>query len=87
MFKKAHVTAPPTPSAVSTDSPATAPPDTISKPLADDGLRTGDLLVMPRDTEYRATNPGLPKSDAGAGTVIVSPPSAPKPRPPGKPEE
>ena len=42
---------------------------------------------MPRDTEYRATNPALPKTDTGAGTVIVNPPSAPKPKPAGKPED
>ncbi|KAB2642748.1 MAG: hypothetical protein DVB26_01695 [Verrucomicrobia bacterium] len=92
MFKKAPVVAasptlgvpalpalPALPAATSTESQP--------KPPDDDGLRTGDLLVMPKDGEYRATHPVLPKVDAGAGTVIVTPPSAAKPRPPGKAEE
>lgn len=52
--------------------------------LPADDLRTGDLLVLPKDTEYRATNPTLPKSNSSPGTVIVTPP---KPKPEGKPEE
>jgi hypothetical protein len=45
----------------------------IQKP--DDGLRTGDLLVLPRDNEYRTTQPSPP--DPNAGTVIVNPPTSP----------
>ena len=86
VFKKAHVVVPPPPPAVPTEAVA-VPAESVPKPTADDGLRTGDLLVMPRDTEYRATNPALPKTDTGAGTVIVNPPSAPKPKPAGKPED
>lgn len=85
LMKKTPVAAPPPTSAVP-EGVATAP-EVITKPLEDDGFRTGDLLVMPRETEYRATNPALPKAEAGAGTVIVTPPSAPKTRPTGKPEE
>ena len=87
VFKKAQVAAVPPTSAAPADSAAAAPTEALPKPPDEDGLRTGDLLVMPRDTEYRATNPALPKTDASAGTVIVTPPSAPKPRPPGKAEE
>ena len=53
----------------------------VVKLAPDDSLRTGDLLVLPKDTEYRASAPALPKSSSGAGTVIVNPPSQPKPKP------
>ena len=66
---------------------AVASTEAVPKVSHDDGLRTGDLLGLPHDTEYRATNPALPKTNVGAGAVIVNPPSAPKPKPPGKPEE
>ncbi len=49
------------------------------KPAPDDGFRTGNLLELPKETEYRPTNPSLPKSNTHAGTVIVSPPNSPKP--------
>ena len=55
----------------------------VSKVPGDDGLRTGNLLGLPKDTEYRATNPALPKPTASGGAVIVSPPSAPKSKPEG----
>ena len=70
--------------------PVAAPPvkvETADSPPApkavpDDGFRTGNLLVLPKDTEYRATNPALPKTTPGAGAVIITPPSPPKPKPP-----
>jgi len=77
----------PEPSVKAETGPALAASDPVSKPLHDDGFRTGDLLGLPKDTEYRATNPALPKANAGAGTVIVTPPSAPKPKPQNKPED
>jgi hypothetical protein len=52
--------------------------------LPADDFRTGDLLVLPKETEYRATNPTLPKSNSGPGAVIVTPP---KSKPEGKPGE
>ncbi|MEI7908164.1 MAG: hypothetical protein WCK77_00880 [Verrucomicrobiota bacterium] len=75
----------PVPAVKTGDDPAAT--EALSKPAHDDGFRTGDLLVLPKDTEYRATNPRLPTVNAGGGTVIVNPPSAPKPKPQGKPEE
>ena len=48
------------------------------KPVPDDGFRTGNLLELPKETEYRPTNPSLPKSNSSAGTVIVNPPNPPK---------
>jgi hypothetical protein len=50
--------------------------DPAPKLPADDGLRTGDLLVLPKETEYQATNPALPKSNSGTGAVIVNPPKS-----------
>jgi hypothetical protein len=72
---------PPSPTAAATAAAR------VATPASDDGLRTGDLLVLPKDTEYRATNPALPAPNSGAGTVIVTPPSAPKPKPQAQPEE
>lgn len=66
---------------------ATAAPEPVAGASHDDGLRTGDLLGLPKDTEYRATNSALPKANAGASTVIVTPPSPPKAKPSAKPED
>ena len=85
-FKKGHSATPPPTPAPTADTPS-APPEPIPKPPVDDGLRTGNLLVMPRDTEYRATHPDLPKANAGTGTVIVTPPSSPKSKPQDKPQD
>jgi len=74
------------PSAANSANSAVAA-EPVPKASHEDGLRTGDLLGLPHDTEYRATNPALPKTNVGAGAVIVMPPSAPKPKPPSKPEE
>lgn len=76
----------PVPKPSSVKSP-TATTEAVAKPSAEDGLRTGNLLALPTDTEYRATNPALPKTGAGTGTVIVSPPSPPKSKPPAAPGE
>jgi len=84
-FNKAHVAAPP-PTAVE-PPPAAVTPEAPPKPPDEDGFRTGDLLVMPRDTEYSATHPAPSKTDTAAGTVIVTPPSAAKHKPSGKPGE
>lgn len=59
----------------------TAASPQVAKAMPDDGLRTGDLLALPKDTEYHATNSAAPGSGPGAGTVVVSPPSPPKPKP------
>ena len=45
-------------------------------PTPDDGFRTGELLVLPKETEYRPTRPAVPTPDATSGTVIVNPPNA-----------
>ena len=72
------VPVPPHPSSVIVQNTSIEP---APKPSPGDGLRTGDLLGLPKDTEYRATNPALPKAGPSAGTVIVTPPSPPKPKP------
>lgn len=60
------------PAASETQKPPTreSPPN----PVPDDGFRTGDMLALPKESEYRPTNPSLPKPNPNSGTVIVSPP-------------
>ena len=53
-------------------------------PPPDDGFRTGELLVLPKDTEYRPTRSTPLQPDSNSGTVIVNPPTSP---PPGKKNE
>lgn len=55
----------------------------------DDGLRTGNLVTLPSDSDFRTGRPALRKSSPDAGTVIAHPPTVPvpKPKPDGKPKE
>ena len=49
--------------------------------LPDDGLRMGNgLLEMPKDGDFRATNPSTPKVDGQGGSVISRPPTEPPSR-------
>ncbi len=48
--------------------------------LPNDGIRVPDLLNMPGDGDFRATNPTAPKSGTDAGTVISRPPTDPPAR-------
>lgn len=52
--------------------------------VPDDGLRIGNLTDLPKDTEYRPTNPPASAGTRPGAAVIVTPPPVPKPRP--KPE-
>jgi hypothetical protein len=78
------------PKAPDTDTPATPAPKTevatVPTPptVPDDGLRIGNLTELPKDTEYRPTNPPATAETRPGTTVIVTPPPVPKPRP--KPE-
>lgn len=48
--------------------------------LPDDGLRMGDQLAMPKDTDFRATNPTSPRNSGDSGAVIARPPTDPPSR-------
>jgi hypothetical protein len=78
------------PKAPDTDTPATPAPKaevaTVPTPptVPDDGLRIGNLTDLPKDTEYRPTNPPGPAGTRPGTAVIVTPPPAPKPH--SKPE-
>jgi hypothetical protein len=52
-----------------------------ANPVPDDGFRIGDLTQLPKETQYRPTNPTLPPKDPGGSAVIVKPPSSPVPKP------
>lgn len=41
------------------------------------GMRVGNMLDLPKDGEFRATNPGAARSGTGGGAVIVSPTTKP----------
>jgi hypothetical protein len=55
--------------------------------LPDDGIRMPEMLGLPGDGEFRATNPSLPKTAGDTGAVISRPPTDPpsrvKPKPTG----
>ncbi len=53
----------------------------------DDGLRMQDMLAMPGDNEFRATNPPVPKPSPDSGAVISRPPTDPPSRVKPKPAE
>jgi len=68
---------------------AKVPEPTVPEPLLpdDDGIRMGNLLEMPKDGDFRATNPSSSKPDGPGGSVISRPPTDPpsrvKPKEPG----
>lgn len=45
--------------------------------LPDSGMRIGNMTELPKDSEFRATNPGAAKSEPGGSAVIVSPTAKP----------
>ena len=57
----------------------------ISEPaapsLANDGIRLPDMMTLPKDDEFRATNPGQSSPTADSGAVIARPPLEPPSRP------
>lgn len=50
-------------------------------PIPDDGFRVGNLTDLPKESQFRATNPTLPPKTPGGTAVIVTPPSPPAPKP------
>lgn len=55
--------------------------------LPDDGFRMPDMLELPTDGEFRATNPGSQTTGVEAGAVISRPPTDPPSRVKPKPAE
>lgn len=51
-------------------------------PSPDDGLRMPDMLAMPKESEFRPSNPAATKVNNEAGAVIARPP-----KPAGPPAE
>lgn len=56
-----------------------APEPLEPPPLPNDGLRMPDMLAMPGDDDFRATNPST-KTGEDAGAVISRPPTDPPSR-------
>lgn len=65
------------PKKVAASQPALPPPD--------DGLRLPDMVTMPDEGEFRATNPDLPGKLPNSGPAISRPPTDPPSRP--KPQD
>ncbi len=61
-----------------------APEPIVSGPLVpglpNDGIRMPDMLAMPNEGEFRATNPTSPKTSGESGAVTVRPPTDPPSR-------
>jgi hypothetical protein len=55
-------------------------------PVEDHGIRMPDMLALPAEGEFRATNPSLPRSGNEPGAVISRPPTDPPLRIKPKPE-
>lgn len=59
----------------------------VMLPGEDDGIRMPDMLALPGEGEFRATNPSLPQPGNESGAVISRPPTDPPERiKPPKPE-
>lgn len=70
--------APATPKKVE-KAPEPVAPEPLEPPLPADGLRMPDMLAMPGDDDFRATNPST-KTGEDAGAVISRPPTDPPSR-------
>ena len=64
---------PPTPTKV-VKAPAILAAPTPVAPMPDDGLRMPDMLALPAESEFRASNPAATKVSNDAGAVIARPP-------------
>ena len=51
----------------------------VPTPIVNEGLRMPDMLAMPTESEFRATNPTVPKLGNEAGAVIARPPKTAEP--------
>ena len=78
---KAALAAPPTPKSLPPVEKIPEPnvSETPALPV-DEGYRMPDMLGMPSDGEFRASNPALPKLSSEAGAVISRPPMDPPSR-------
>ncbi|MES2438707.1 MAG: hypothetical protein V4584_06565 [Verrucomicrobiota bacterium] len=76
------------PAPVVKKEPKKEPEPVVSEPLApalpDDGMPMPDMLAMPSDSDFRATNP---KTGTQSGAVISRPPTDPPSRVKSKPAE
>ncbi|MEX1049287.1 MAG: hypothetical protein WED15_07145 [Akkermansiaceae bacterium] len=62
-------------------APETATPEPGAKrPRESAGFRMSNMLELPTDGEFRATNPSLPRSGAAASPVFARPPTDPPSR-------
>lgn len=60
--------------------PEPVPQEQVPLPPEDDGIRMGNILEMPKDGDFRATNPSRPAMDGQPGTVVSRPPTEPPSR-------
>jgi hypothetical protein len=71
--------------------PKTEPKTTTEAPAEikppDSPLRIGNMTELPKDSEFRATNPGAAKPEPGGSAVIVSPTAKPADPPKPAPKE
>lgn len=58
----------------------------VMLPVEDSGIRMPDMLALPSEGEFRATNPSLPVPGSEPGAVISRPPTDPPSRVKPKPE-
>jgi hypothetical protein len=76
------------PAAPKKDEPApTDVPVPVLPDQPNDGIRIPDMLGMPGDNEFRATNTSAPKPTPEPGAVIARPPLEPPSRPKSKDKE
>ena len=75
------IEAPPVPKKEVRAPPVLAAP-VPAAPLPNDGLRMPDMLAMPTESEFRASNPTASRATNEAGAVIARPP-----KPAGPPAE
>jgi hypothetical protein len=71
--------------------PKTVPKTTAEAPAEikppDSPLRIGNMLGLPKESEFRATNPGAANPEPGGSAVIVSPTTKPANPPKPAPKE
>lgn len=76
--KAAVIEAPPVPKKV-VKAPQTLAQVPQPQPVINEGLRMPDMLAMPSESEFRASNPAASRVANEAGAVIARPPRPPGP--------
>lgn len=85
---KAAVVAPPPVTQKVVKAPEASVEEPLVPTLPGDEIRMpADMVGLPKDEEFRATTPVAPRSDPGAGSVFVRPPTDPPSRVKPKPAE